>query len=61
MREAPVPLGAPNYEALMEAVDEDASYSVGCKVTFPACNNGHVPYCTCGGSSPAFNGWTCFY
>jgi hypothetical protein len=58
---APVPLGAPNYQALMEAVDEDASYSVGCKVTFPACNNGHVPYCTCGGSSPGFNGWTCFY
>ena len=58
---APVPLGAPNYEALMEAVDEDASYPVGCKVTFPACNNGHVPYCTCGGSSEGFNGWTCFY
>jgi hypothetical protein len=57
---APVPLGAPNYEALVQATDVDASYPVGCRVTFPACNKGHVPYCTCklDGMVPA---WTCFH
>jgi hypothetical protein len=53
-----VPLGAPNYQAMAQAIDEDASYPVGCRVTFPACNNGHVPYCTC-----TYDGmpiWSCF-
>jgi hypothetical protein len=54
---APVPLGAPNYQAMMQATDNDASYPVGCRVTFPACNNGHVPYCTC---SPVTATWDCF-
>jgi hypothetical protein len=56
---APIPLGAPYYQALVQANDTDASYPVGCRVTFPACNNGHVPYCTCkfDGMVP---GWTCF-
>jgi hypothetical protein len=53
---APVPLGAPNYEALVQATDTDASYPVGCRVTFPACNNGHVPYCTCREDTV----WICF-
>jgi hypothetical protein len=56
---APVPLGAPDYPALAQGADDDASYPVGCRVTFPACNNGHVPYCTCilGDSVPS---WNCF-
>jgi hypothetical protein len=57
----PVPFGAPNYEALQQAADEDASYPAGCRVTFPACNNGHVAYCTCSGSGSGFSGWSCFY
>jgi hypothetical protein len=56
----PVPFGAPNYEALQQAVDEDASYPAGCRVTFPACNNGKVSYCTCSGGGPGFSGWSCF-
>jgi hypothetical protein len=55
---APVPLGAPNYEALVQATDNDASYPVGCRVTFPACNNGHVPYCTCRIDGEPI--WSCF-
>jgi hypothetical protein len=55
----PVPLGAPNYEAMVEAEDNDASYPSGCRVTFPACNNGHVPYCTCAAGS-GFAAWSCF-
>jgi hypothetical protein len=57
---APVPLGAPNYKALVQATDVDASYPVGCRVTFPACNNGHVPYCTCQLYS-GVPGWSCFH
>jgi hypothetical protein len=55
---APIPLGAPNYEALVQANDNDASYPVGCRVTFPACNNGHVPYCTCRIDNEPV--WSCF-
>lgn len=56
---APVPLGAPNYQAMVQAEDDDASYPLGCRVTFPACNNGHVPYCTCSmGDGVAI--WSCF-
>ena len=54
------PSGIPNFEALLQATDQDASYPAGCKVTFPGCNNGHVPYCTCSGSGPGSSGWTCF-
>lgn len=50
----PVPLGTPNYGNVEEAGDPDASYPSGCTVTFPACNNGNVPTCTCTGP-----GWTC--
>jgi len=56
---APVPFGAPNYEALVEAGDDDASYAVGCKVTFPACSSGQVPYCTC--IVQAEPTWSCVY
>jgi hypothetical protein len=58
----PVPLGAPNYVSLdQQTTDDDASYSLGCRATFPACNNGHVPYCTCEiqGQS-GFSAWSCF-
>ncbi len=55
------PVGIPNFEALQQATDGDASYPAGCKVTFPGCNNGKVPYCTCSGSGPGNSGWTCFY
>jgi hypothetical protein len=55
------PVGIPNFEALQQATDEDASYPAGCKATFPGCNNGKVPYCTCSGSGPGNSGWTCFY
>jgi hypothetical protein len=58
---APIPIGAPNYQALTEAEDKDASYPAGCKVTFAACNGGKVPYCTCSGSAPGFSGWSCFF
>jgi hypothetical protein len=54
------PTGIPNFEALLQATDQDASYPAGCKVTFPGCNNGQVPYCTCSGSGPGSSGWTCF-
>jgi hypothetical protein len=54
------PSGIPNFEALQQATDQDASYPAGCKVTFPGCNNGDVPYCTCSGSGPGSSGWTCF-
>jgi hypothetical protein len=55
---APVPLGAPNYQTLVQATDDDASYPVGCRVTFPACNNGHGPYCECMGDQGPI--WSCF-
>ena len=55
------PPGIPNFQALTASIDQDASYPAGCKVTFPGCNNGHVPYCTCSGTSPGFSGWTCQY
>ncbi len=61
-KSAPVPIGAPNEQALQQAADDDdASYPAGCRVTFPACNNGLVPYCTCSGSGPGSSGWNCFY
>lgn len=42
-----------------QAGDEDASYPVGCVATLPACNNGHVPDCTC--VSRVVPGWSCAY
>lgn len=65
----PIPLGSPNYRALVQATDSDASYPVGCRVTFPVCNNGHVPYCTCKLDQGLVGGddvvempyWSCFY
>ncbi|MGH7296722.1 MAG: hypothetical protein ACRELB_17415 [Polyangiaceae bacterium] len=56
---APVPLGAPGYEALQEAGDVDASFAVGCTVTFPVCNAGRPPSCTCSTQGSAT--WSCVY
>jgi len=59
---APVPSGAPGYEALVEAGDDDASYPVGCRATFPACNGGQVPYCACTSQVLESSAtWSCFY
>ncbi len=55
---ASVPLGSPNYEAMVQATDNDASYPVGCRVTFPACNNGQIPFCTCVMDGVPM--WSCF-
>jgi hypothetical protein len=51
---APVPFGAPGYDAPVEAGDPDAVYPVGCTATFPACNIGQAPTCTCVGPT-----WSC--
>jgi hypothetical protein len=51
---APIPLGTPNYQALEAAGDPDASFPEGCTATFPACNGGRVPQCTCEATS-----WSC--
>jgi hypothetical protein len=59
---APVPIGAPNAQALESARDDDASYREGCKATFPACNNGRVPYCTCVSQLLEPSGtWSCVF
>ena len=59
---APVPFGVPNFQAMQtaeEASDNDASYALGCKATFPACNYGQPIYCTCSlNPTPT---WSCFY
>jgi hypothetical protein len=54
------PSGAPNSQALATALGKsDASYSLGCIATFPACNKGRPPSCTC--SLQQVPTWSCAY
>lgn len=56
----PPPIGAPNFAALEDAGDPDASIAVGCVATFPVCGSGMPFECTC--SAQGDSGiWSCVY
>jgi hypothetical protein len=58
----PVPAGAPDFQSLEEARDDDASFPIGCTVTFPVCFNGHPNQCTCSAGAKLLTGyWSCVF